>query len=149
LWELIAHEFGSFKFQETTFCASPSHISSWLQVLPAKKGVHYEWGLRKRPKQLDIALHFERDWDPASNLRLVELVKSHADSITKDIADSITKDISFYAGPWPKSKVGRAMARFMITYQDCTPEPKVIAKGAQTMKLLIERTWPIIEPHLK
>jgi len=133
LWVEIAKAFNSLGSAHTV-SEKPS-TAYFKQIRVGLPSIHYEWAMRKRDQRLDVCLHFEADDRVTNQANLEEVLKHEA-----DIRSGIALDFSGSA--W-----GRAWAQLMfrIPYEGDFPARTTIVEAAETMKKLIERTWPLIE----
>jgi hypothetical protein len=136
LWQAVSTAFNNL---DTQFKSRGKSSDMYQQVYVGDSRLHYEWILRKRSASLDVALHFESS-DKDENLKFLELIQSKRDQIKQGI------DFEFKAAPWGKKW---AEAGFRLPFEGEFPNPDIAQDAANLMKILIERTWPIIEPHIK
>lgn len=101
--------------------------------------IHYEWIVRRRQRYLDIALHFEFD-DREESFRRLDVLSPHVPHIRAGI------NLPFELGPWGRRW---AEARFRLPYVGCFPGKELIPEAVQMMRLLIERTWQFVRPHVE
>jgi hypothetical protein len=101
-----------------------------------KGAIHYEWLLRKDGR-LDVALHFEFPTQQLSE-RYLELLRPHEGDIREGVPYPFTLDSHA-----PKS----SQACFALPYDPKEPAG-IAAEALRVMELLIERTWPVLEPQL-
>jgi len=135
-WRWAADEFNRL---DARFRSSGRASGVYMCVRFGSADIHYEWIVRRREKRLDTALHFEFD-DRQESLQWLEVVRPHVPAITKDIG------LQFELVPWGRRW---AEARFRLPYSGDFPDPEIAPYAARLMCVLIERTWPLIEPHLK
>ena len=133
LWQAIAEEFnkleGSFKVEQVrplTSLRMPMHDSGYE--------MRYEWWLWRDHGFLGACINFSSN-DIQENLRLIEIIRSHESQIREGI------DLEF------RSRSRKtAYAEFRIPYEGDFPSTNIAPEAARVMKLLIDRTWPLIEP---
>jgi hypothetical protein len=85
-----------------------------------------------------VALHFEAR-NPETNESRLKPICEHNDQITEGIK------YPFIAELWGKKW---AAAEFRVPYDPADPMA-VVPEVVRVMGLLIERTWPLIEPFVK
>ena len=134
LWQAMSEEFN--KLDLTFKTKSPNSIS-FLQIPFGNTGNHYEWEIRKKDHHLDVALHFESR-NSQENSKLFEIIKTNELQIKQGI------DLEFRANP--TGKIWRHV-EFSIPFDGNLPSLNVIPQAVSTMKTLIDRTWPLIEPY--
>lgn len=125
---------------ETGFEVSSGRMrSGYMQVRLHHSWIHYEWLLQKRKSQLEVVLHFESS-DIEENKRLVEKLLPHEKEIKKDIP------WEFVAGTFGKkwARVG-----FCISLPESGFTIEIAPEAARVMKILIERTFHLVEPFVK
>jgi hypothetical protein len=111
----------------------------YMKLNVGSSSVHYEWTPLKGQRVLRMALHFEssdRDW----NLSLLRRVQDARTQVTSGVKQE------FSAGPWGEKW---AAADFRIPYDDSMRPVDVAPEAVSVMKLLIDRTWPLIKDHLR
>lgn len=135
LWQAVAEEFNKLGLK---FQASGKSSYQNQQILFGDSRVHYEWLIRKRDSCLGIGLHFESK-DLQENLTFLELIKAHEEEIKQNI------DLEFRAEPWGKKW---ALFEIRLPFVGDLPNREIAPEAANIMKTLIERTWPLIEPHV-
>src|SRR4051812_31117346 len=59
LWTYVAEQFNSLGLELQT--SPKGTLTYWKQIKVGKRGIHYEWAVRKKAKSLDVCLHFESD----------------------------------------------------------------------------------------
>jgi hypothetical protein len=111
----------------------------YLQVPVGSSYVHYEWEVRKRSRQVDVALHFEHG-NLKQNTRFLDALQKEAAVIGSGLP------WPFEAEPWG---VRWALARYPVPYSGDRPGVKEAPVVVEAMKTLIERTWPTINPLLR
>lgn len=96
--------------------------------------VHYEWLVRRRAKNVDVALHFEAADQPTNLTRLRYVL---------DALPDLAKDFSYKTleGEW-----GKRWAHFCIRipYQGAMPAEAEAQLAAQVMKDLVDRTLSVV-----
>jgi hypothetical protein len=95
----------------------------------------YAWWIRENHSCLAVAIYF---YNEEVNKDLIELIKINEEMICKEL------DLEF--------KVGGdkyLYAEFRIPYEGDFPGKSTIPKAASVMKILIERTLPLIKPKLE
>ena len=135
-WSVLSQEFNQLGAK---FSAPAGATGQYLQIRFGDPDVHYEWALRRRAIRLDVALHFESS-DKQRNSDTAGDLKKHEATITQGI------EYEFSAEPWGKRW---AEVRFRLPYTGEFPEISILRHAAELMKSFIDRTWPIIEPHVK
>jgi hypothetical protein len=130
-WKTVADEFNQMGAELTAGTTARIYLAMRFGI----PNVHYEWALRVRAKRIDVAIHFE-DPDREINLKRLEILKHHETEIKKGV------DLEFYCEPWGKKW---AHAKFHVPFQSDYREPEIARVAAKTMKLLIERTMPILK----
>lgn len=88
---------------------------------------------------MDVALHFEF-LDLQENLKLLDVIRMHQVDIKKDVS------LDFEAAPWTTRW---AHAKFHLPLRGGSLGPEIAPQAAEVMKILIERTYPLIEPYVK
>lgn len=136
LWQAISTEFNKL---ETQFQSRAKSSEMYQPVYVGDSRLHYEWVLRKRSARLDVCLHFEGP-DKQENLKFLEIIQAKRDQIKEGI------DLEFKAEPWGRKW---AQAEFRIPFDGDFPSTDIVPEAARIMKIFIERTWPIIEPHIR
>jgi len=136
LWKALSNEFNSMNLAFHTWKGANGN---YMKVGVGSSKVHYEWIIRGREGMLDIAIHFESN-DRSENLGMLEILRSHSDSIKQDMC------LEFDLSPWAKAW---ATCRFRLPLPDSGLSVDLAPEAAKIMKILIERTWPILEPHIK
>lgn len=136
LWNAVSEEFNKL---ESRFQSNGKSSARNMQVRIGDSRIHYEWIHRKRDSKIDVGLHFEST-DRDENQRFLELIQARQDEIKQGM------DKEFRAEPWGKNW---ALAEFRLTYNGDFPAISVAPEAACLMKILIDRTWPIIEPHIR
>ncbi|KYC51210.1 MAG: hypothetical protein AMQ22_01346 [Candidatus Methanofastidiosum methylothiophilum] len=140
LWQRIADEFNQLNVVAAgrNFTATPSAWRNYFQVYLGHSHIHYEWQVSKRAKQIRACIHFETS-HRQKNLRLLQLLRDKEKEIARGVA------WPFEAAPWGEAW---AAAFFSIPY---STGPSVLSKAsdaAHAMQLLIERTWPLLQPAI-
>jgi len=140
LWEAVADEFDRLDLivEGRTMRASGAPSGSHINVRIGHGAIHYEWIWRRSFSAVDVALHFETD-DIHINLKWLDSIKASTEAIRKDV------DLDFSAAPWGKKW---AEVRFRVPFDTQTPVSEVAPKAAAIMKLLIERTYPILKSEI-
>jgi hypothetical protein len=133
LWDAISEEFNKLG---SIFQSNGKSFERSKQIRIGDSRIHYEWIHRKRDSRIDIGLHFEST-DRGENFRFLELIRAKQDEIKQGM------EIEFRAEPWGKKW---ASAEFCLPYYGNFPAIGIAPEAARIMKILIERTWPIIEP---
>jgi len=131
-WRALADEFNQLG---TVFRASGNVSGVHLRLRIGFPDIHYEWIVRRRASFMDVALHFESG-DRDENMRRLG-------SIELDrwlISDGVP--FEFEMLPWGRRW---AEARFRMPYRGRFPGPGLARQAAILMKLLIDRTWPLLE----
>jgi hypothetical protein len=135
LWEAITSQ---FDVSDLGFTARLQPRAAYMQLPVGYPGIHYEWKPSKTERNLRVALHFEAN-DRAINERRLKSIIERRDEVANGVEfPFVTK--SRRKGRW-------AAAEFHLP-ESLMPE-KLASEAARVMRLLIERTWPIIEPVLK
>ncbi len=135
LWRAVATAFNALG---TGFTTTGNSGSRYLRVSGGNQFVHYEWTWRRRDSALDVCLHFE--WpDSARSLAAMQQIKAQEKLIREGV------DLGFVAAPWGANW---AEARFRVPF-DGTISDGIAKRAAETMKLLIDRTYPTLQEILK
>ena len=134
LWQTISYEFNKFGMQ---FQANGESTGIFQQMCIENSRHHYEWYINTKNRYLEIALHFE-DSDHQENHHLISLIQKNQSEIKK----GIHLDFRISAKKW-------GQAAFCLPYEGEYPTTDIAPEAARFMRLLIERTWPIIEPHFR
>lgn len=133
LWQAIASSFNALDF---SFKVTPRK-GSYMPVHIGHGEIHYEWLRRRRDSHISVALHLEAGDRETNESRLKPLV-----SRKNEISADVTHPFIFIAEMWGK-KWGAV--EFRVPY-DPSNSMLVVPETVRVMKLLIERTWPIIKP---
>jgi hypothetical protein len=135
IWRAIAERFNALGLD---LRASGLPRGGYMQVRPATGAVHYEWMLKKRESALDIAIHFEDRNESANEARAkaFEAMQSEIEQGT---------GLGFRV-----EKFGRRwwQARFSIPFNGSQATDEVATQAAELMRLLIQRTRPMVEACL-
>jgi hypothetical protein len=134
LWQEISE---AFNVLNLPFKTTPRK-ASYMPVPIGHREVHYEWLRRRREPYLSVALHLEARDREVNQSRL----KPIADK-KKQISAGI--QYPFIAEMWGKNW---AAAEFRVPYDPSDPMT-IVPEAIRVMQLLIERTWPMIEPIVK
>ena len=134
-WRSVAEEFNKLG---TNLRASGRGSGVHMCVRFGCANIHYEWVARKRDARLDVALHFEFD-SREESLRWLEIIKPHVRSIRDGT------DLEFEAVLWGRKWTE---ARFRLPFEGDFPGTELAGQAARIMKILIERTWPLIERRI-
>lgn len=137
-WGIVAQKFNSLK---CGFTVRPRATSSYLPVPVGYSKVHYEWLPLKTAGILRVALHLESDDRAVNEKRLNKLLARKAE-IEKGVGHP------FFAEFWGR-KQRWATAEFRLPFDPMAASEVVASEAVRVMGILIERTWPIIEPVLK
>jgi hypothetical protein len=135
LWQSLSLIFNDLN---PKFNANGRSRKFFLQVRTGVSQVHYEWLLRRNSNLLDVALHFELPTVKENEI-FIEILQQHIDHIKQGIT------FQFICGPFGKK--WRQLA-FQIPYTGKYPNNSVLVSAANIMKILIERTWPLLEAKL-
>ncbi len=140
-WQAVTDQFNAIGLVvgETIFRVNQRRPWYYLQIRAGSRYLHYEWQVRKRPRQVDVALHFEHS-DLKQNLRLLDAIKDESAAIGKGVP------WAFAAEPWGTHW---ASARYAVPYSNDSPSPEEVPVVVEAMKALIERTWPAIRTLLR
>lgn len=135
IWRAIADKFNALGLD---FRASGLPRSGYMQVRPAARVVHYEWMLKKREGLLDIAIHFEDRNESVNEARAkpFEAIRSHIENGT-----GLTFHVEKFGKRWWQ-------ARFSIPFDERQSADDVATQAAELMRLLIERTRPMVDACL-
>ncbi|MFH0982741.1 MAG: hypothetical protein V2A79_14550 [Planctomycetota bacterium] len=136
LWRAVAEEFNSLG---TGFRTTGNSRDTYMKVPVGASCVHYEWLWRKRASALDVCLHFE--WaDGARCASAADRIRAHERTITAGV------DSEFFVGAFGAKWTE---ARFRLPFHGDVADPDIAKRAAATMKLLIERTHPILQGILQ
>jgi len=135
-WMAVADEFNRLG---AGFYATGRSSGPHMCLRFGSPAVHYEWIVRKAERRLDIALHFEFD-EREESFRWLELVRPHSHEISRGT------NYEFELVPWSRKW---AEARFRIPFSDSSPSTEAVPEAARLMKILIDRTWPVIEAPIR
>ncbi len=140
LWQKIADEFNQLNVVVAgrRFTATPGAWRYYFKVFLGHSHIHYEWSISKRAKQLRACIHFETS-NQQENFRLLQLIKDSEKEIVRGVA------WPFEAAPWGEAW---AAAFFSIQYSTDPSDLSKASDAAHAMALLIERTWPLIQPAI-
>lgn len=131
LWRAIAD---SFNDMGLPFRSTGKSKTNFCQIRFGDPHVHYEWLLLKKKHALAAALHFER-LDVEENDRLLEcIVQAKAE---------ISGGLQWHLETRRFGQKGAA-AELLVEYDDTIPPEDVAPVAAEAMRILIERTWPLI-----
>lgn len=136
LWEAVSAEFNKLDAQ---FKSNGKSSEMYQAVYVGDSRLHYGWILRKRSASLDVYLVFDSS-DKQENMNFMEIIQAKQDEIKKDI------ELEFKVEPSGKRS---AQAMFRLPFEGDFPAPGIANDAAKIMKILIERTWPIIEPQIR
>jgi len=137
-WKLIADEFNKLNPPLTATGSNHSYMLISLGV--QRKSIHYEWIIRKREGCIEIAIHFE-DSSKELNLSRLNIIRKHEQAIKAGI------DLPFIINEtWGQKWV---FAAFQLPYENNLRDPNIVKKATETMKVLIERTLPLLQLMLK
>jgi hypothetical protein len=134
LWQVVA---ASFNALNIPFKVTPRK-ASFMPVPIGHGEIHYEWLRRRRDPYLSVALHLESR-DREINQSRLKPIADHKNEIATGVG------YTFIAEMWGKNW---ATAEFRVPYDPVNPMD-VAPEAVRVMQLLIERTWPIIEPIVK
>jgi hypothetical protein len=132
----IAQEFNNLGAQ---FTANNKPIVRYLYLDTSTSRVHYAWQIRKREAALEVGVYFE-SLDLKRNLELLDLMLSNETSIRKDT------NLEFKIERFGKIS---AKAAFRLPLLSDIPSGDNVKRAADTMKMLIDRTWPLLGPLVK
>ncbi len=135
LWEAIAAQ---FDVSDLGITKQPRPMTTYMQLSVGYAYFHYEWLHRLHDPILRVAIHSEAS-DRAVNERRLQQVSEHRNEIVQGINYPFVTEIP---RKW-------ATAEFRMPYDDTMPLESVAAEASRVMRLLIERTWPFMEPILK
>jgi hypothetical protein len=136
LWSAIAEEYGALQPQLPLLRSAGEN---YLQVDAGGKAAHYEWKILYAPKpHVEVALHFEAPGG-ADNEAALALVQAKRATISGGTL------MPFIAGRWG-GKWTRLGFRVAFTGM---PDRNVAQESAKLMKLLIERTYPLVQRLLE
>lgn len=135
-WKLVAEELNAL---DTRFKSSGKSSDSYLTLLGCKSTLHYEWYIRKKERIIEASLHFEEK-EREKNIVLLNKIKEKEAEIAEGI------DFDFKAAPWGKRW---ASAGFLIPVEGMVLNKEIAAIAAKTMKVLIDRTYSIVEQYFK
>ena len=130
-WKAVAKEFNKLG---TDFRASGHASGGHMCIKFGSEYIQYEWIVRKKDRRLDIALHFEFS-DRQESLEWLDKLKTYRAYIT----DSV--EFQFDLVPWGQKW---SEARFRLPFEGEFPNDSIVPIAANAMKLLVERTWPVI-----
>jgi hypothetical protein len=137
-WATIGEVFGSLGLPFKT-TGRGSSGGNYMQIAVGIRALHYEWLIRKSMSYIGIALHSESS-DEQRNHKIIEAVLAYKENITQGVP------LEFATG-----KFGRKWehVEFRLPYEGEYPNPSLAPRAAEVMKLLIERTWPIVQSVVK
>lgn len=136
LWRAVADAFNALG---TQFRATGNARGTYTKLHIGNSYVHYEWMWRRRAAALDVCLHFE--WpSKARCTEAAERLKQHEEAIRKDIA------LDFRIEPFGKIWT---QARVRLPFDGTIPDTEIATKAAATMKILIDRTYPVVKQILE
>ena len=128
-----------FNNLEAQFKASSEPSVRYLYLKTDSTRVHYAWQIRKRESVLEVGVYFET-YDLGGNLQLVNIIESNASIVQKDV------DLDLKIERFGKKS---AKASFQLPLKSDILSSDNVAKAADTMKILLDRTWPLLEPIVK
>ncbi len=134
LWQAVSSEFNKLG---TPFLVDGESSGTYQQIIIENSKHHYEWLINKKTRCLEVALHFESSDHPENSL-LTSLIQKNEAEIIK----GIHLDFKTSVKKW-------GQAAFCLPYEGDYPTKNLAPEAARLMKLLIERTWSIIEPHIR
>lgn len=140
LWQNITERFNrlNLKVGGRPFSATGTGWRYYFKVYLGHSRVHYEWKIMKVRRQLLVALHFE-EHDRKANMRWLRIIQKHKKQISHGVK------VPFETTEWGEKW---ATAQFLLPFSGREGDVKVAPRAVRTMKLLIKRTWPILEPVL-
>lgn len=132
LWRAVADAFNQL---DCPFKASARRVS-YMPLRINMPNVYYEWMVYK--DRFFVGLHSKCSSQDESMARIAPVVQQW-ESLTQGI------DLEKWAGKWGR-KWGRkwAQAEFRLPYSSAMPIAEIADKAAETMKLLYDRTYPIL-----
>ncbi|HVP09842.1 MAG TPA: hypothetical protein VMV94_01495, partial [Phycisphaerae bacterium] len=137
LWSAVGEAFNGL---ETGFHTTGNSGGDWITVPVGNSYVHYQWTWRKRLAVIEVALHFE--WpEPDRNARAAERIRKHEAEIKRGV------DLEFAIAP--VGGKGYMEARFRVPFDGNVADAQVAKQAAETMRVLIERTHPMVREILK
>ncbi len=136
LWVAVAEEFNNLS---TGFLASGRSRGRYMQVHVGVGKVHYAWLIGRRKSHIRVALHFEFP-DKERNAKLVSRLDEQQADIARDVEQA------FECGEFGKKWT---QAQFLLPYEGAEPDESLAPVAAKLMKVLIERTWPIVQTGLR
>jgi len=136
LLQKISQEFNNLG---TRFVANSETSGRYIYLKTSTPRVHYAWMIRKRESVLEVGVFFETN-DLEENLKLLDFIKSNESSIRKDI------DLEFKIERFGKKS---AEAAFQLPLTSDTLKSDNAKKAADIMKILTDRTWPLLEKIVK
>ena len=136
LWQKVAQEFNEMG---TEFTASGRSNGSYMKMgIPHHPEIHYEWSVMKSLSRVNISLHFEF-WERQTNIERMKVIEERQKEIARDV------DLDFEVAPWGRKW---AFAEFRMPYKSGAPLTSVAKEAAETMRMLIERTYPIVRDEI-
>lgn len=132
LWRAVADAFNQL---DCPFKASARRVS-YMPLRINMPNVYYEWMVYK--DRFFVGWHSKCSSQDESMARIAPVVQQW-ESLTRGI------DLEKWAGKWGR-KQGRkwAQAEFRLPYSSAIPIAEIADKAAETMKLLYDRTYPIL-----
>jgi len=136
LWPFVIAEYDRTQPRFPTTAAIRD--DSYKPIKVGLRHIHYEFAVRKRAQRFDVCLHFEAN-DLKTNLAWLERVTTHETALRDGIAEE------YEAGPWrPGNQWAQLM--FRVPFQGNLPDEAAVMRGIELMNILVERSWPALEP---
>jgi hypothetical protein len=136
LFKAIAEAFAKLQ-PRFNLRSSPKSGCLWASV--GYGSVHYELAPYRSKKYLAISLHLEADDDELNQACLAPIAEEE-----EAVAQGV--DVPFVAESWGKRW---AHAEFRLPYEDLRDTGHLAPEAARLMKILMDRTWPLLEPVLR
>lgn len=133
LFRAIVAEFG--EIHSILPCPKPALRTDWMQVKFGHNQIHYEWLVRRRPRVIDVAIHFESPDVPANQRRLEELRTAFK-------TPALLSAREFVAEQWGRKW---CHASYRIPFEGEVPGPVHAKEAAALMSAYIEATLPILK----
>lgn len=121
------------------FKANSAPSIRYLYLKTDSLRVHYSWQIKKRESILEVGVYFET-YDLESNLELLDIIKSNESVVRKDV------DLDLKIERFGKKS---AKAAYILPLKSDILSSDNVAEAADIMKILIDRTWPLLEPIVK
>jgi hypothetical protein len=132
LWKRIVEVFNTIS---PDLQATGRAKGSYMKLRTGNAAVHYEWMLKRREKNLDVAIHFEAP-DPALNAQMVQAFEAKRAQIEE--GTGLSFKIDDFGKRWKQ-------ARFSLPFTGSEPVDELAPRAARLMATLVTRTRPMVD----